>query len=266
MHAGEVRPERWLEFTGVASPLDLSEYNLRDMTIEGDLRKAVSAVLAPTWDVRLGRVVPATRDVKLKDGAVKLQATYVYADMANSTRLAQRYNAETAAKVIRCYLSTASRCLGSHSGQIRSFDGDRVMAVFVGDNKNLRAVKAAMNLSWAVTNIIMPQLSNKWPSFDWKMKHGVGIDTGTALIVRAGVRGSNDLISIGGTPNIAAKLSDIRTPRPLHISHAVFSSLPASLKWTDPTTKRSRIWKDEGQKDFGGKYIHHYSAHALLAP
>jgi class 3 adenylate cyclase len=124
--------------------------------------------------------------------------------MADSTGLAQRYKKFAVAKVIRCYLNAATRLIKARGGEIRSFDGDRVMGIFIGDGQPSSAAKAALNLQWKVAEVLRPALKRKWPSFDWTMRQGVGIDKGEATLVRGGVWGTNDIVSIGSAPNIAA--------------------------------------------------------------
>lgn len=226
------------------------------MSLEDEVRKGVTGVLVPGWNRRNGQVVPKTDDVTLRDGAVDVEATYLYADMADSTGLAQGYKDFAVAKVIRCYLNAASRLIQARGGEIRSFDGDRVMGIFIGDSKNTSAVKAAMNISWAVEEVIRPALKEKWSDFNWTMNHGVGIDTGAAMIVRGGVRGSNDLVSIGSAPNIAAKLSEKRSGRSIYISKTVYDNIADAAKYSNG----SNMWTSLGSETHGGKTVQTYGS------
>ncbi len=219
-------------------------------------------MLAPAWNRRNGQVVPKTDDVTLRDGAVDIEATYLYADMADSTGLAQAYKDFAVAKVIRCYLNAASRLIKARGGEIRSFDGDRVMGIFIGDSKNTSAVKAAMNISWAVEQVIRPALNEKWSDFNWTMKHGVGIDSGAAMIVRGGVRGSNDLVSIGAAPSIAAKLSEKRSGKTIYISKAVYDNMADVAKYSNGTN----MWTNLGSETHGGKTVQTYGTAYRWAP
>jgi class 3 adenylate cyclase len=157
------------------------------LSIADDVETGVDEVLKPNWSITEGTKVPETEDIVLRNGAVKLDATYVYADMADSTGLAQAYNQKIVAKTIRCYLHAATKILADRGAEIRSFDGDRVMGIFIGESKNTEAVRAALGISWAVEKVIKPRLKAKWDDFTWEMGHGVGIDTGDAMLVRGGV-------------------------------------------------------------------------------
>src|SRR6478752_810305 len=92
------------------------------------LTSDIDEILDTAWDTREGQVVPETADISLGNGAVFLDATYAYADMANSTGLAQTATPKQTGKIIRSYLNAATQLLHQNGGHIRSFDGDRVMA------------------------------------------------------------------------------------------------------------------------------------------
>lgn len=195
------------------------------------IETSVTEILREPWNITNGTKVPTTDDVVMKNGGRLIDATYLYADLAGSTAMANSLKKETTAKIIRSYINTASRILKHQGGEIRSFDGDRVMAIFMGDDKESRAVRAAFAINWSVIKVIRPAIETTWS--DGKnfcdIDHGIGIDTGEALIVRGGVRIDNDLISIGRAPNKAAKLSEIRDSYPITITSDVFEALSAEV-------------------------------------
>lgn len=187
------------------------------MTFKDDLTSSVRAITSTKWNSQSARVVPRTQDVALRDGAKELSdAVFLYSDMADSTGLVRIHPDETVAKVIRAYLSTAVRIIRRRDGHIRSFDGDRAMAIFLGADAASRAARCALEIKWAVDNIVQPEITSRFKSIresGWTMKQGTGLDMGYALIVRAGIRDSSDLISVGDAANIAAKLNEFRDAR-----------------------------------------------------
>jgi uridylate cyclase len=224
--------------------------------LSDEVTSGIDGVLDPEWNTRKGRIVPEATEIALRNGAVELDATYLYADMANSTGLAQNYKRFAVAKVVRCYLNAASRLIRARGGAIRSFDGDRVMGIFVGATRNDDAARAAMNVSWAVTKVIQPKLEAKWKDFHWKMGHGIGIDTGEAMLVRGGVFGDNDLVSIGSAPNVAAKLSEERSYPDIYATETVYKDLSDSLKYWNG----KNMWSRQGTKTYGGKSYSYYGS------
>ena len=199
------------------------------------LTSEIETILSTKWVERQGSVVPESADVTLKDGAVAINATFLYADLAGSSRLAKVCPWETTAKIIRAYLDCCTRLIKMHDGEIRSFDGDRVMAIFKGNTPNIDATSCAREIDWMIENVINPKAKAKFKSVqdnNIHIKHCVGIDRGDAVGVRAGIRNNNDLIWIGRPPSLAAKLSDIRNyPYSVYISKAcVTISSPRAVK------------------------------------
>jgi class 3 adenylate cyclase len=126
------------------------------------------------------------------------------------------------------------------------------MGVFIGESKNTNAVRAALGINWAVQAVLRPKFDAKWPDLkdNYVLGHGVGVETGEALIVRAGVRDNNDLVSIGGAPNVAAKLSDLRATPNIYITKAVYDGMNDQNK----TASDGRsMWADYGSVAVGGK-------------
>lgn len=204
------------------------------MADEVTLTNVVDDIFGTTFEEWGGRKVPETTDVALANGAVKIDATFLYADLAGSGRIAQVCPWDTTAKIIRAYLDCAVRLIRSYGGEIRSFDGDRVMGVFMGDHKNSHASKCAREIFWATEKIIQPKAAAKFASIrnnDVKIRQACGLDTGISRAVRAGIRNNNDLIWVGRAPSFAAKLSDVREfPYCTFISDAVYKRLNDDAK------------------------------------
>ncbi|MGP3687152.1 adenylate/guanylate cyclase domain-containing protein [Streptomyces sp. IBSNAI002] len=199
--------------------------------------------------------------MSLRNGAVEVDAVYLYADLADSTGLARDFTRTTAAKVIRAYLDATCRVIKARGGEIRSFDGDRVMAIFMGANKNTEAAKCALQIHHVVQKIVRPKVEANLSSIKAKgfqVNHCVGIDSGTALVVRGGVRGSNDLVSIGRAPNVAAKLSDVRDGEyRSYITKSVFDSMADSSKYNVGGDKKA-MWAGPYAREVGGQTINVY--------
>jgi class 3 adenylate cyclase len=205
------------------------------MALIDDLINDVLSVLSNNWNIRDGQVVPFSDQVRLAGGAVRLEATMLYADLADSTELAMRFDRRVAAKVFKSFLTCSSRIIRARGGEIRSFDGDRVMGIFLGPLKNTSAAKCALNINYAFAEIIKPRLDAKYSQLqtDYRLAHCVGIDTSEVLAVRGGVVNNNDLVWVGRAPNVAAKLSGLRE-HPYHsfITAAVYNKVQENVKFS----------------------------------
>lgn len=215
------------------------------MTSADDLSSSVSTILSQSWNIRDGTVVPSSDDVALAGGGVRLEATVLYADLAQSSRLATDFKQRTAAKITQSFLYCTCRLISTCGGTITSFDGDRAMGIFLSPTKNTSAAKCALHINYAMLNIIRPKVEKHFSSFretGFAISHCVGVDTSSILAVRAGQRGSNDLIWIGRAPNLAAKLSDIRDdPYHSYITADVYSQLMDSSKYG---SDRRLMWEE----------------------
>src|SRR5579863_4957487 len=120
------------------------------MAFTDDLTAEVVKILKEKWTTRNGIAVPDAPDLKLANYAVKLKGTVLCADLADSTGLVLGKSPGFAAEVYKTYLSCACRIIKDRTGEITAFDGDRVMAVFLGDNKNTNAVRAGLATNHAV--------------------------------------------------------------------------------------------------------------------
>ena len=220
------------------------------MALSDDLSNDVQAIINKAWSTRNGQKVPSSSDIALAGGAVELDATFLYADLGNSSKMAKELDRRVAAKIMKAFLATTARLVRYHGGTIVSFDGDRILGVFIGNSKNSTAAKCALQINYTVKDIIKPKFESKYDSVkkaSFSIRHGTGIDTGTVLAVRAGARGDNDLIWIGRAPNLAAKLSDLReSPNYTFITATVYNALNDSSKYGGKDKRNmweQRTWK-----------------------
>lgn len=180
------------------------------MSLADDLTAEVIKIFKESWTAREGRQVPDGPELKLANDAVKLNGTVLYADLADSSGLVANYKPEFAAAVYKTYLICACRIIKTQGGHITAFDGDRVMAVFIGSSKETNAMKTALQINHTAVKIINPKLKEQYPSTKYELKQAVGVDTSDLFVARTGIRGSNDLVWVGNAANKAAKLCAIR--------------------------------------------------------
>lgn len=238
------------------------------MGLKEEVTDDVAGIISQTWSIRDGTVVPTTKDVLLAGGGVKLDATVLYADLADSTELVMNQDARVAAKVMKCFLAACSRIIRAFDGEIRSFDGDRVMGIYVGDSKNSNAAKTALKIKWAFDNIVKPKLEAQYPSLTegvYKLGYGAGIDTSSVLAVRGGVRGGNDLVWVGRAPNAAAKLSTVREdPYRTYITGDVYGRLDKASKYSTKDGKAVDMWEERQWSQLPGIKLYRSNYHWTL--
>lgn len=218
------------------------------MTVKEDLEAYVANTFAEQWAKRNGQKVPETGDLALKNDAVLLDAVVLYADLSASTALVSSKTNAFAAEVYKNYLYCAARVIRMRGGTITAYDGDRVMAVFIGSDKNSSAAKAALQINWATRNIVQPALEKQYPKSTYKVQQKVGVDSSELMIARTGIRGSNDLVWVGNAANNAAKMAALDLGYSSYITARTYNSLSAASK---VGADGRNMWKNLGSDALG---------------
>lgn len=199
------------------------------------------------WTIRDGKVVPEPEGLKLGNDALKLNGTVLYADLAASTALVGSHQPHFAAEVYKAYLYCAAKIIRSEGGVITAYDGDRIMAVYIGETKNTSAARTGLKINWVVKNLINPALKEQYPKITYEVKQTVGIDTSDLFVTQTGIRGSNDLVWVGRSANYAAKLTALPPEYPTWITKEVFDVLQEAAKTTNGKPMwEARTWTTMG--------------------
>jgi class 3 adenylate cyclase len=178
------------------------------MTIKDDLTTAVRGFASDNWgDISDGLRVPSVETLTFGNDGIRVDVTVLYADIAESTKMVDTLIDWRAAEYYKAFLHCASQLIRENGGEIEAYDGDRVMAIFVGVNQADMAVRAALQLHDAVRAIINPEFAKVYEQNPWPMRFTAGIDSCQCLVVKIGVRAVGELAWIGSSANYAAKLN-----------------------------------------------------------
>lgn len=193
------------------------------MSLSSELRFAVQGFLSERWETQEARDIPEPEKLRLGTHAKTLEdAVVLYADMADSTALVDNYPPEIVTRLYKAYLHCAAKLVRLHDGVIVSYDGDRIMAIYSGENSNSKAVKTALMLNFAVSKIINERSGIK-------IKHVVGIDRSNLFASRIGIRNDNDIVWVGRAANYAAKLSSLGNRYQTYVTDSVYRKMSHSL-------------------------------------
>jgi len=203
------------------------------VALKDDLETKVKAIFNDQWTTRNGTVVPSDTSIGLGNDAVKIKAAVLYADLADSTQLVDGYKDWFAAAIYKSFLHCAAKIILAEGGAITAYDGDRIMAVFLGEDKESVAARTALKINWASKNIVQAKKDAKWPNDKFKLYHVCGIDTSDLFVAKTGVRGSNDLVWVGRSANYAAKLSALDHNKATWITKAVYDALSDKSKYSN---------------------------------
>ncbi len=212
------------------------------MALKEELERAVKGIFESTWTERDGIAVPDEDSVKLTNDAVKLTGTVLYADMADSKKMVDNRPTYRSAESYKAFLHCAAKIIRGEGGTITAYDGDRIMAVFLGDRKNSSSIKAAMKIRWASINIINPSKAAQYSSDQYPVQQAIGIDTSQLFVANTGVRGAKDLVWVGRAANHAAKLSALPEGY-IYISEDIYKNINDSAKLSNGKDMwEARVW------------------------
>lgn len=212
------------------------------MPLLDEMTTAVQAIAQNAWDVRQGQVIPDPEDLRLGNDAVEFdRATVLYADLKGSTRMVDSEDWQLSAEIYKAFLHCAATLIRKQGGKITSYDGDRVMGIWVGDRQTTPAAIAGLKINYAVQKILNPALKRQYPGWGGEVKQVVGIDTSAIRAARTGVRGGNDIVWVGRAANYAAKLTDLDLDERTWVTDEAFGRLNEEAKFGgDP---RRLMWK-----------------------
>ncbi len=206
--------------------------------------------------------VPVIEQKRLTHGAsgVAGEFTFLYVDMRRSSELANSHRRQTVARIFKAFHYAMVEIVKDKGGSVRSFDGDRVMAVFGGDGRINAAVEAALLMKGAKMDILAAKIKSKYQNETFDL--GIGIASGPTLCIKAGVgydANNRDLVWIGNPPNLGAKLSDgAKEPDNTYICATTFNGLSAGNRHTDHEGVKKDMWVARTLA-FGGQTVNAYS-------
>lgn len=225
------------------------------MSLLDDIKEAVQTIARSAWNKRQGQVVPDPEDLRLSNDAVEFDlATVLYADLQGSTNMVDTENWQLSAEVYKAFLHCAATIIRAEGGKITSYDGDRVMGIWVGSRQTTPAAIAGLKINYAVQKIVNPALKQQYPAWGGEVKQVVGVDTSPIRAARTGVRGGNDIVWVGRAANYAAKLTDLNLEERTWITDEAFVRLQDEAKFGgDP---KRLMWKRYRWNQQGGHIIH----------
>jgi class 3 adenylate cyclase/tetratricopeptide (TPR) repeat protein len=153
--------------------------------------------------------------------------TVLFSDVAGSTSLGERLDAETVRRVMERYFEEARCALEHHGGKVEKFIGDAVVAVFgipqVHEDDALRAVRAATELQGRLT-VLNNELER-----DWGVQIAVrtGINTGEVV---AGDGATTEAFATGDAVNVAARLEKAAAPGEILVGDATRRLLREAIR------------------------------------
>lgn len=172
-------------------------------SVHGILETEIENDVSVTRDYRVPSKGPTNKGVWLEIPGV----TAVFTDMRESTRLNTESGMKDAARVYAWFVRSLAKVADAFQADYIDVQGDAVFALFSA-NKSWEALAAAVTARTFVQRVLAKKLAAKTHP-DWELHSGTGVDVGTVLVRRLGVRRDNTENEVwAGVPlNSAAKLA-----------------------------------------------------------
>jgi len=150
--------------------------------------------------------------------AERRQLTVLFCALVGSTDLSGRLDPEDLRKVMRAYQGACDAVIQSYDGYIAQYLGDGLLVYFgypqAHEDDAQRAVRAGLGIVEATT-----ELNSRFKQDEnIRLAVRVGIHTGLVVVGEVGGSSKQELLALGETPNVAARLQGIAAPDTVAIS------------------------------------------------
>ncbi len=137
------------------------------------------------------------QDVEL--GGSRQPATMLFCDIRGYTAFSEENEPGLVVEVLNFYFQHLATLVKEHQGDIDKFVGDQILAVFVGDDAERRAIECALAMQARMTALAADRPS-------WNLSVGIGINSGEVIMGAMGSRERMDYTVLGDAVNLAARL------------------------------------------------------------
>lgn len=201
------------------------------MDFVDDIKSRIEDYLDDEYEIIDAEDIPSVEDLSFGNKAKRMNLCTLCIDLRKSTDLMYIHDEPTSGRIHKAFLTLVSKVVREFDGQIRSFQGDSLLAFWPAQTSDdlEKVIKAAMVIKWLLDD----ELSYLFEQFT-KLDFGIGIHLSEVYILRAGISrdtNNNDLIFIGESINFAVALAN-RAKRPYHIaiSNSVYRNLEDEWK------------------------------------
>ena len=149
------------------------------------------------------------------------QLTVMFCDLVGSTALSTQLDPEDLREVVRQYQQTCADVIQRHEGYIAQYLGDGLLVYFgyptAHEDEARRAVRAGLEIVEAIRE---PVTGNGGQTRRQPLQVRIGIHTGLVVIGEIGSNEKREMLALGETPNLAARIQGLAEPNTILISAA----------------------------------------------
>src|SRR5262245_27190551 len=156
--------------------------------------------------------------------AERRQLTVMFCDLVGSTTLSERLDPEELREVVQAYQATCTGVIRRYDGHVAQHLGDGLLVYFgyphAHEDDAQRAVRAGVEILAGLPPLnaqLSPMIRARLPH---PVQVRIGVHTGLVVIGEIGSTDKREILALGETPNIAARVQGIAAPDTVLLSAA----------------------------------------------
>ena len=167
-----------------------------------------------------------TRNSELT-AAERRQLTVIFCDLVGSTALSAQLDPEDYRAIVQHYQQTCSEVIQRHEGYLAQYLGDGLLVYFgypvAHEDDARRAVRTGLEIITALQKQVPSPLVGEGQGEGVVVPHKplqvrIGIHTGLVVVGEIGSSEKRELLALGETPNLAARIQGLAEPNTVLIS------------------------------------------------
>ena len=198
---------------------------LYNYAIEKRERKKVTETFGKYMSKEVVEEVLKAEKIELK--GVEKEITILFADIRGFTALSEKLSPKEVVSMLNHYLGGMTEAVLKNKGTLDKYIGDCIMAVFNSplrqDDHTIRAVRTALDMQKAVERI---SKKKEVP----KVRCGIGINTGQAVVGNIGSEKRIDYTAIGDSVNLASRLCSVAKANQVIISEETYERIKDNIR------------------------------------
>lgn len=179
----------------------------RGLRERADMQKFVSRSTVEMIEANLRRDVSAGERVLL---------TIFFSDMRNFTAISERMPPEDVVKMLNTCLSLQAEKVKKFRGDIDKYVGDAVVALFLGEDMVLNAIRCAVEIQRAL------DMHNAAQAGGPRLEVGIGLVSGEVILGSIGSPDRQDFTVVGSNVNLCARLCSLAGAREILLSESTY--------------------------------------------
>ncbi|MEX2604595.1 MAG: adenylate/guanylate cyclase domain-containing protein [Gracilimonas sp.] len=162
---------------------------------------------------------------RIEPGGERRDITVFFSDIRGFTSWSEKHTPEEVIDMLNNLLSFQAELVKNFGGDVDKFVGDELVAVFQGEDKDQKAVNAAIRIQKKITTILKEE--------EGELALGIGINSGEAVMGAMGSENRMDYTVLGNTVNLGARLCSAAAKHQILISNSVFLNLERKIPVTE---------------------------------